>query len=235
MSIRPENPNLEQLIDAAAKLKPLLDQIVFVGGCATGLLLTDPGAAPVRPTLDVDAIIAIASYAEFTFIENRLRSLGFRESRTEGAPICRWLNGDLILDLMPTDPAILGFSNRWYQPALENARKIRVGDHEIKLIAAPYFIATKLEAFHRRGNNDYQMSRDLEDIVTVIDGRVELIDEISTSDPELRRHLSGEFRSLLSNREFLDALPGHLLPDAASQQRITIVMARIEQIINTRE
>ena len=53
MNIQPENPNLAQLVVIAAKLEPLLGQIVFVGGCVTGLLLTDPAAAPVRPTLDV--------------------------------------------------------------------------------------------------------------------------------------------------------------------------------------
>src|SRR5258708_37909405 len=108
MTPRLDGPNLTQLVAAAQKLRPLLDQIAFVGGCVTGLLLSDPAAAPVRPTIDVDAIVAIASYAEFTLLENRLRELGFRESHAEDAPICRWLSGDLILDLMPTDGSILG-------------------------------------------------------------------------------------------------------------------------------
>jgi hypothetical protein len=81
--IAQSNPNLARLADAAKKLTPLLDQIAFVGGCITGLLLTDPAAAPVRPTLDVDAIIAIASYAEFTALESRLRELGFHQPHKE--------------------------------------------------------------------------------------------------------------------------------------------------------
>ena len=89
-----------------------------------------------------------------------------------------WLHGDLILDLMATDSSILGFSNRWYGPALENAQRVRLGERQIQVIAAPYFLATKLEAFHGRGNNDFSMSRDLEDIVTVIDGRSEIVNEI---------------------------------------------------------
>lgn len=232
MSIRPENPNLEQLIKAATKLKPLLDQIVFVGGCTTGLLLSDPGAAPVRATIDVDAIVEAASYDDFAALEQRLRELGFDQPIREATPVCRWISGDLILDLMPTDPAILGFSNPWYLPALKNAQKIRIGDHDIQVITAPYFLATKLEAFHGRGKNDYQMSRDLEDIVTVIDGRSEIIEEVSASEHTLRQYLSNEFRALHSNRDFLEALPGNLLPDAASQQRIGIVMARIRKMID---
>jgi hypothetical protein len=230
VNISQPNPNLAQLTAAAAKLEPLLDQIAFVGGCVTGLLLTDPAAAPVRPTLDVDAIVATASYAEFAVLENRLRELGFDQPHNEGAPICRWMSGDLILDLMPTDSSVLGFSSRWYHPALENAQPVRIGEHEIRVITAPYFLATKLEAFRGRGKNDFRMSHDLEDIVTVIDGRPELVDEVHLTPADLQKYLSNEFRDLLSNRDFLEALPGHLLPDAASQQRLSLVLKRMKQL-----
>ena len=225
------NPNLARLTEAAKKLAPLLDQIAFVGGCVTGLLLTDPAAAPVRPTLDVDAIVAVASYEEFITLEARLRALGFRQPPTEGAPICRWVNGELILDLMPTDSTILGFSNVWYAAALENAQRIRIGDLEIRLIRAPYFLATKLEALHGRGKNDFRGSHDLEDIVTVIDGRAELAGEVRLAPADLKQYLRSEFEALLSNPDFVDALPGHLLPDAASQQRLGLVMRRMQQLI----
>ncbi len=231
MNVRPENPNLAQLIAAAERLKPLLDQIAFVGGCVTGLLLTDPAAAPVRPTFDVDAIVEIGSYAEFTLLEARLRDLGFRESHAEGSPICRWLSGDLILDLMPTNPSILGFSNDWYRPAFENSPKNRIGENEIRLITAPYFLATKLEAFHGRGQADFRLSHDLEDIVTVVDGRVELANEVRAAPADLQKYLTEEFGALLSNRDFLDGLPGHLLPDSASQQRLGLVVKRMQQLV----
>ena len=224
------NPNLDQLSLAAEKLHPLLSKIVFVGGCATGLLVSDPAASPVRPTLDVDAIIEISSYLDFTRLESQLSELGFR--RKQDSLICRWFLDDLILDLMPTDPAILGFTNRWYRPALKNSAIRRIEEKEIRLVTAPYFLATKLEAFHGRGRNEYAMSHDLEDIITIIDGRPELVTEISLETADLRQYLSAEFRALLSTAAFRDALPGHLLPDAASQQRISIVMGRIQQIIN---
>jgi predicted nucleotidyltransferase len=231
MSDPHQNPNLAQLLAAAAKLEPLSDQIAFVGGCVTGLLLTDPAAAPVRPTLDVDAIVAIGSSMEFTILENRLRDLGFDHSHSEGAPICRWVTGDLILDLMPTDSSILGFSNRWYGPALEQAQTLKIGKYEIRVITAPYFLATKLEAFHGRGKNDFRTSHDLEDIVTVIDGRPELIDEVLSAPMDLQKYLSDEFGALLSNRNFFDALPGHLLPDTASQQRASLVLDRMSRLV----
>jgi len=225
-----QNPNAQMLAAAVEKLVPLLDRIVFVGGCATGLLITDPGASPVRPTLDVDAIIDLASYAQFADLENRLQDLGFQPSHAEGAPICRWTHQDLVLDLMPTDPSILGFSNRWYHMALQNSETTRIGTHKIRLITAPYFLATKLEALHGRGQHDYRLSRDLEDIVTVIDGRPEIVNEVQETEARLRQYLSDELSTLLADRNFMEALPGHLLPDAASQQRLRIVLHRIEQI-----
>jgi hypothetical protein len=57
------HPNLQLLEVAAVRLSPLLPEIVFVGGCATGFLVTDPGAAPVRVTNGVDVIAQIVSNA----------------------------------------------------------------------------------------------------------------------------------------------------------------------------
>lgn len=229
-----QNPNAHLLLSAVQKLVPLLDQIAFVGGCVAGLLITDPGAAPVRPTVDVDAIVEVASYAELMALEARLRQLGFQQPHLEGAPVCRWTHGDLVLDLMPTDSPILGFSNRWYRPALENAGTAEVGGHQIRLISAPYFLATKLEAFHGRGQSDYRMSHDLEDIIAVLDGRPEIVAEVEQAATPLTQYLSGEFSAMLSNPDFLESLPGNVLPDVVSQQRIRIVLDRIQQIAERR-
>jgi hypothetical protein len=226
-----QDPNVGLLLSAIEKLVPLLDQIVFVGGCAVGLLITDPGAAPVRPTVDVDAIVEIASYAELVALEVRLRGLGFEQPHAEGAPLCRWFQGDSILDLMPTDSKILGFSNRWYGPALKYSDLMRVATHQIRLISAPYFLATKLEAFHGRGQFDYRMSRDMEDIVTVMDGRPEIVGEVQRCGAPLLQYLKDQFSEWLAGRDFLEALPGHLLPDAVSQRRIRIVLDRMQKII----
>ena len=118
------NPNLELLISVARLLRPLLDDLVFVGGCTTALLITDPDAAEVRSTYDVDAIAEITSYAEYAAFSERLRQLGFAEDQSEGAPICRWALAICVCDVMPTDERILGFSNRWYKAAMGNAQNI---------------------------------------------------------------------------------------------------------------
>jgi hypothetical protein len=106
--------NLEQLIATAELLGPMLEDLVFVGGAVTSLMVTDKGAGAPRTTLDVDAIAEITSYAEYTAFGERLRALGFSEDTSEGAPLCRWVHGRTILDVMPLDEKILGFSNRWF-------------------------------------------------------------------------------------------------------------------------
>jgi hypothetical protein len=144
------DPNRQLLESAADLLRPLLDELVFVGGCATGLLITDPGSGGVRPTRDVDTITQISNYGEYATLSERLRSLGLTEDTDDGV-ICRWRHGELIIDVMPTDEKILGFSSRWYSLAIKAARDVDIKGARIRLITAPYFVATKLEAFHGRG------------------------------------------------------------------------------------
>ena len=67
------NPNLTLLEVAVRLLEPLLDDLVFAGGCATGLLISDPAAEGVRPTTDVDAITEVSSYSQYTTLSERLR------------------------------------------------------------------------------------------------------------------------------------------------------------------
>ena len=230
------DPNLDQLIAAAEVLRPLLTELVFVGGCITGLLITDEAAGEPRGTIDVDAIAEITSYAQYAGFGERLRAIGFTEDTSEGAPLCRWIQGRTILDVMPLDERILGFSNRWYKAAMESSIAKRLSDDlEIRVVTAPYFIVTKLDAFRGRGEGDFLGSHDLEDVVSVIDGRETLISEVRGAPPDLRSYVSDEIGNLLASPGFIDALPGFLLPDAASQSRIRIVLERLEGLASVRQ
>ena len=226
------NRNLESLIEAARLLGPMLDELVFVGGSVTGLLITDPAAGDPRPTIDVDAIAAITSYAQYASFGERLRALGFSVDLRDGAPVCRWVQNRTILDVMPLDEKILGFSNRWYRAAMDTAGRMKLAsDLEIRVITAPYFVATKLDAFAGRGKGDLLGSADLEDIVAVVDGRAEIVFDVEQQPELLRSFLRTEFASLLG-AGLLDALPGYLLPDEVSQARVGVVLERIWRLIS---
>lgn len=60
-----DDPNLQLLEAAARALEPLLGEVVFIGGCVTGLMITDPAVAGTRPTTDVDVVAEVYSYAEY--------------------------------------------------------------------------------------------------------------------------------------------------------------------------
>lgn len=153
---RATNPNLEILLQAVNQLGPLVDEMVFLGGCATGLLLTDPGAPPIRATIDVDVIVGAGSLSEYYALSAQLRERGFTEDTSEDAPLCRWVAKNVILDVMPIDEKILGFTNQWYAPAMHQADTYGLPTGQrIKMVTAPYFLATKMEAFYGRGGGDY--------------------------------------------------------------------------------
>jgi len=225
--MRSDDPNIDMLQLAASGLGSLLDDVVFVGGCAAGLLITDPAAPPTRETMDVDVIVELASRCDYHILSAKLRKQGFREDQSDGAPMCRWIFQHVKVDIMPTNSAILGFSNRWYADAMLSAQSIWLpAGIKIRMVTAPFFLATKLEAFYGRGNGDYMVSHDLEDLIAVIDGRESIVEEIERSG-EVGRYLAEEFDRLLLLDEFHDALPCHLPADAASQMRVAVVIERM--------
>lgn len=198
--MRPDDPNYEHLLLIADALGDLRNNVVFVGGCTAGLLLTDSAAEGIRATKDVDAIVEAASLRQYYELESRLPALGFSRD-ADSDVICRWRHvaTGVLFDLMPIDPAILGFSNRWYPEAARTAARERLSDGvEIRRIAAPAFIATKLEAFVSRGRGDFLSSHDLEDILTVVDGRPSIVDELQTASHELCQFVRETIGALLS-------------------------------------
>ena len=225
------NPNLEMLRIAVKNLDYLNDELVFVGGCTTGLFITDKGAAEVRATKDVDTIVQATTYAEYMKFSEKLNLQGFQIDTRPDAPLCRWTKNEIVLDVMPINKEILGFTNSWYQSSVENAIDFDIlPERKIKIVSAPYFCATKIEAFEGRGNGDFITSHDLEDLITVVDGRIELADEIYESSPDLRNFIAGKFDLFLANRKFCDALPGYLYPDESVQSRLEMLIERLQKI-----
>ena len=229
--INKRDVNLQLIIHVARRLGELKDKVVFVGGCATGLFITDPAMPDVRVTQDVDVIVEVTSRREYYRLEKELRKRGFRQDMQEGAPICRWLIDTIKVDVMPTQSDILGFTNRWYLPAIRHSVRVEIEKTlTIQLVAPAYFLATKIEAFGGRGSGDYMASHDIEDIIAVLDGRPEIVTEISNSSDNLKKFLADTFRLLLANSEFRDAIPGHLPPDRASQARLPQIIKRMEEV-----
>ncbi|MBU1042098.1 MAG: hypothetical protein KKF77_13455 [Proteobacteria bacterium] len=226
--------NVDNLVTTARLLGELTDEVVFVGGAATALLLTDPAAPDVRPTLDVDVVVEVASLPLYHRFGARLREHGFFEALEEEV-ICRWKHreGKIILDVMPTDESILGFTNPWYLPAMRHAQSLEVEGVSLRVISAPFFLGTKVVAFNspgRKGSGDFMASHDLEDLVTVLDGRAEVVDEVRQAPEDLRTFLASTCAAWIDLDDFLDGLPGLLHPDPGSQARVPAILDRMQSI-----
>ena len=226
--VRRDDPNLEYLRVVATALGDLCKDVVFVGGSVAGLLLTDPLAEGIRATKDVDAIVEATTLGQYHQVEKRLPALGFtRDASSE--VICRWRHKrtGVLFDLMPTDPAILGFSNPWYPEAIATATWILLNDRvEIRVISGPTLVATKLEAFIGRGGCDHVSSHDLEDILNVVDGRPQIVEELRTASDALQKFVGEQFKTLLAQPNFENYLPG-LLTD---ESRVGIVLSRLRSM-----
>jgi hypothetical protein len=225
--MRPDDPNLPKLREIATALGELRDRVVFVGGATAGLLVTDPAAEVVRATNDVDAIIE-ARIAEFRRVEAELAAHGF-EHDVGSDVICRWIHRDsgILFDLMPVDPNVLGFTNRWYRYAIDTAEVIELSEGlAIRAVTAPAFVATKLDAFANRGKGDVLASPDLEDVLNVVDGREELIGELEQAPSTVRDAVRAALTQLLKHADFANALPG-LIADASRQE---VVMRRLKTL-----
>ncbi len=136
---------------------------------------------------------------------------------------------------MPLDPTVLGFSNRWYGGAMQHAREFLLKrDLRIRVVTAPYFLATKFEAFHGRGGGDVLTSHDLEDIISVIDGRQEILSEVFGAEPEVRQFLGEQIEHLIADRVFANALEGFLPGDRASQDRAPLLQERLQSLAQAR-
>jgi len=206
----------------------IVSTIAFVGGCTTGLLMTDSIAQEsVRYTQDVDLIIDIIGYPAWTKFQTQLRKIGFIEAMDSG-PICRMSLGELKVDFMPIDPDLLGFSNSWYKQAIATAEDYQLTPQtKIRLLTPPLFIATKFEAYLGRGNDDPLESSDVEDILNLFDGRKELTKEILESDDEIREYIAHQISDLLNNDYFDYAVESQT---RNSPGRAKILYRRLEMV-----
>ncbi|MEP7253453.1 MAG: hypothetical protein ABI683_13775 [Ginsengibacter sp.] len=210
-------------------LGTLQNDVVFVGG-ATVSLYADRMAEEVRPTDDVDILVELWTYKDYAALEDQLRKIGFVNDQDSGI-ICRFQVQGITVDVMPTGENPLGFTNKWYPEGYKNALDYEIDDHIIKIFSAPYFIASKLEAFKSRGHNDGRTSSDFEDIVFLFENRFSIWDELQQCDDVVKDYLKTEFKNLLTNsffEEWVDAHAGFGSPPATYH-----IIEKLEEFVNS--
>jgi len=223
-------PNLGALRAVAGRLDGLGLDYAFVGRSIVNLLLDHPDLSPARPTDDVDVILEVVTAERYSDVEVRIRGLGFEHDMSPGAPLCRWVLGNLMVDIMPTEGAALGLNTAWFKEALATATEQVVAHTKLKLVSPVGFLATKYVAFLDRGEGDYYGSPDIEDFITVIDGRERIVGDVDQAPSDLRRYVIGAVNSLTATDAFNEALSGHLPADAASQGRLPSLRQKLAEI-----
>lgn len=106
-------------------------------------------------------------------------------------------------------------------------RAVLDGGIELRHLSAPYFLATKFEAFKDCGQNDVYLSHDLEDIMAVIEGRSALAAEFAASGGAVRKHILANLDGLLGHPQFHNALPGLL----SNPEREGLVQERLQRMV----
>lgn len=224
---------IEMIKVVAAALGELNERTVFVGGATVPFYLPEAYLSQARPTDDIDVVMEVVGRNAGAINDEALRTKGFKHDTSEGAPICRWIYRGFKVDVMSTDASTVGFTNRWYKEGVEQAIQVLSKPVQVKIFSLPYFLGSKIVAFRDRGHGDYQGSRDMEDIVSLLEVADEQVLEkvLPNVSQDLRLFLKKEFQALLNTSAFLDCVPGAVFNRAAANEAALVVVQRMEKII----
>ena len=225
--------NIDKVRIVAQGLGELKEQVVFVGGSVAELYADYPEISDIRPTIDVDCVVdlQISTYLDYSNLEEKLRKLGFLDDTSESAPICRKIFREIIVDFMPANTDILGFSNRWYKDGIVNKISIILPDEtHIYILLVEYFVATKLEALYGRGGTDIRGSYDWEDIVYILDNCSRFLNSFyQCNNCNLKKYIKGRFNNLLDNRNIHEIVYS-ALPYNAEEEHVDKIHTILKEI-----
>lgn len=222
--------NLEVIRKIAVALGAMNEQVVYVGGATVSLYINDPAADDVRPTKDLDISLAIASLGELEVIRKQLIRKGFKQL-PEDDIICRFRYEDIKVDVMSTKAVGWAPANPWFASGFAQKEIIEIEDQKIQILPLPYFLASKFSAFNDRGAIDPRTSHDLEDIVYVLDNRMDIVEKLAKVPDDVRSYLADQLQRILDNRVMQEAILGNLFYETR-EERYQRIIKCIKQIVN---
>lgn len=223
--------NIALVAEVAKGLKELNEKMIFIGGAVISLYTDDPAADEIRPTADIDMTINLANYAEWAQMQERLSELEFYPD-PQGQSICSYKFQNIAIDIMPAEDSSIGISNTWYKPGFKYLQTIQLEDEtKINILPSPYFLATKLEAFKDRGQNDFYGSHDFEDIIYLLDNRTTIVEEIIAADNEVKEYIKTELTTIKKHTQANEILAMHIHP-LIREERFNILIEKIDRITN---
>ena len=217
------------IVALSEKLAGTPFDFAFLGESVLSLLVSDPTVDAIRVTKDVDVIVGVRSRNEFHEEERELEARGFRHDTSDDAPICRWIADGVVVDVLPVREEVLGWRSEWFEQALLAARTMEVEGHSVKVVTAPFFVALKLEAFEDRGEGDFIMSTDFEDVICLFNGRRSVVDEIM-AEPIVREGIAEKFSRYVQNADVEDAVLGFVQTESDPEDRFRAIMSDFRRL-----
>lgn len=221
--------NIAVVAEVAEALQDIKDQMVFVGGAVVSLYTDDPAADEIRPTKDINITLHIVNLSHWAKVQEQLAALGFHPDPF-GHAICSYKYKDIPVDIMATEDGPIGPANRWYKIGFENLWIAKAKNQDINILSAPCFLATKFEAFNNRGN-DYRTSHDIEDVIYVLDNRIQIVEEIAKDDSRISVFVKKQLQDIIRKGILQEVLMAHIHP-IMLEERMPIVEEKITQILN---
>lgn len=214
----------------ARGLGELKNDVVFVGGAVVELYASRPVSTEIRTTKDIDCVVELSTRTAHAKLEEELRAKGFTNDRSMGAPICRWTYNGIMVDVMPTDSRILGFSNRWYPEGIENRiEKVLPDGQTVNVFSLEYFLAAKFEAHKSRGGRDLRQSHDFEDIIYIFDSCDNIAEMISEANATVKTYLKQECQHLLGNGNLTEGIES-ALPYGSDEESTETILNLMQNI-----
>ena len=106
-------------------------------------------------------------------------------SLLDAQPTIRWTphdRGAALIAAHGREPMVAHTLSSLAQVGFDAALSVELADGLLlRHLSAPHFFATKFEAFKDRGQNDVYLSHDLEDIMTVMEGRSSVVREMAAA------------------------------------------------------
>ncbi len=174
--------------------------------------------------------MSVGTFGELEQIRETLNKKGFIQT-AEDDVICRFRYEDVKVDVMNTKAIGWAPSNPWFAPGFDGREQIEIDGQPIFIIPLSYFLATKFAAFGSRGKNEPRTSHDFEDIVYVMDNRIDLVEQILQADEVVKPFLKSEFESILYDRVKQEAVAANLFYESRDE-RFAMIMDKLNEIVN---
>lgn len=220
--------NKKVIIKIASALGNLNSVVVYVGGAVVSLYINNPSAEDVRPTKDLDISLEIGSLAELEKLREALIKKGFRQTAEDNV-ICRFRYEDIKVDVMSTKAIGWAPANPWFAPGFAFKQTLELEGQSIQILPLEYFLASKFVAFNDRGAKDPRTSHDFEDIVYLLDNRIDIVERLLAAQEDVKPFLKDQLYDILNNRLKQEAIYGNLIYEIR-EERYKRIMDCIKKV-----